>query len=89
MKKLSLKPNAFNKGEVLTRTQLKKVMGGVGSGAGTPGGSNGNPCPNNCKQYCHQNDDGHTGYGTCSPSTGGTSCHNYCCDGTQSQYYWC
>ncbi|MGM9476482.1 hypothetical protein ACS5PU_08625 [Pedobacter sp. GSP4] len=32
MKKLSLKPNAFDKGEVLTRAQLKKVMGGTGSG---------------------------------------------------------
>lgn len=32
MKKLSLKSNAFDKGEVLTRSQLKKVMGGVGSG---------------------------------------------------------
>jgi len=30
MKKLSLKPGAF-KGEVLTRAQLKKVMGGYGS----------------------------------------------------------
>lgn len=29
MKKLSLKPNAFDKGEVLTRTQLRKVMGGT------------------------------------------------------------
>ncbi|WP_431293127.1 hypothetical protein [Pedobacter sp. P26] len=27
MKKLSLKPNAFDKGEVLTRSQLRKVMG--------------------------------------------------------------
>lgn len=31
MKKLSLKPNAFDKGEVLTRTQLRKIMGGSGS----------------------------------------------------------
>ncbi len=34
MKKLTLTPNAFDKGEVLTRTQLKKVMGGSGSGSG-------------------------------------------------------
>ncbi len=34
MKKLSLKSNAFNKGEVLTRAQLKKVMGGNESGSG-------------------------------------------------------
>ncbi|NQX40836.1 hypothetical protein HQN84_18450 [Pedobacter steynii] len=33
MKKLSLKPNAFNKEEVLTKKQLKKVLGGDGSSA--------------------------------------------------------
>jgi len=38
MKKLSLKSNAFDKGEVLTRTQLKKVIGGDGSGSGGTGG---------------------------------------------------
>lgn len=32
MKKLKLNSNAFDKGEVLTRSQLKKVMGGDGSG---------------------------------------------------------
>ncbi|WP_029274903.1 hypothetical protein [Pedobacter borealis] len=32
MKKLTLTSPAFQKGEVLTRAQLKKVMGGVGSG---------------------------------------------------------
>lgn len=31
MKKLILKPNAFDRGEVLTRVQLRKVMGGTGS----------------------------------------------------------
>lgn len=35
MKKLSLKTSKFNKGEVLTRAQLKKVMGGDGSGTGS------------------------------------------------------
>jgi hypothetical protein len=36
MKKLSLKGNALYKGEVLTRAQLKKVMGGdAGSGSGS------------------------------------------------------
>jgi len=38
MKKLSLNASALHKGEVLTRTQLKKVSGGVGSGGCvTPG----------------------------------------------------
>ena len=32
MKKLKLSATAFNKGEVLSRAQLKKVMGGLGSG---------------------------------------------------------
>lgn len=41
MKKLSLKPNAFSKGEVLTRAQLKKVMGGDASATGSGGDS---PC---------------------------------------------
>jgi hypothetical protein len=34
MKKLSLNASAFQKGEVLTRSQLKKVLGGNGSGGG-------------------------------------------------------
>ena len=32
MKNLKLSANNFNKGEVLTRAQLKKIMGGVASG---------------------------------------------------------
>lgn len=49
MKKLTLKPNTVTKGEVLTRAQLKKVMGGdLGSnGSGTPGGT---PKIDACKQ---------------------------------------
>jgi hypothetical protein len=35
MKKLSLNALAFQKGEVLTRSQLKKVLGGSGSGTGS------------------------------------------------------
>ncbi|QNR84861.1 hypothetical protein H9N25_23810 [Pedobacter riviphilus] len=35
MKKLTLKPNAFEKAEVLSRTQLKKVMGGLENGSGS------------------------------------------------------
>ena len=42
MKKLSLKPNAFNKGEILTKTQLKKVLGGY-VGSASPG-CNTAPC---------------------------------------------
>ncbi|MRG46985.1 hypothetical protein GFS24_17820 [Chitinophaga sp. SYP-B3965] len=32
MKKLNLKSSGFQNGEVLTRSQLKKVLGGTGSG---------------------------------------------------------
>lgn len=39
MKKLKLTQNAVNKGEVLTRAQLKKAMGGMGSEAGGGSGS--------------------------------------------------
>jgi hypothetical protein len=37
MKKLSLNASVFQKGEVLTKSQLKKVLGGDGSGT-EPGG---------------------------------------------------
>nr|WP_157844701.1 hypothetical protein [Chryseobacterium sp. Leaf405] len=36
-------------------------------------------------KLCHANDDGSYGWGMCSPSTGGTSCHNYACGGG----FWC
>lgn len=36
MKKLKLTAIKFHEGEVLTRTQLKKVMGGYGSSTGNP-----------------------------------------------------
>lgn len=42
MKKLVLKSSAFNGGEVLSREQLKKVMGGDG-GSGNGSGSGGSP----------------------------------------------
>ncbi|WP_316838292.1 hypothetical protein [Pedobacter nutrimenti] len=34
MKKLKLSVNAYSNGEVLSRAQMKKVMGGSGSGTG-------------------------------------------------------
>ncbi|HTM98872.1 MAG TPA: hypothetical protein VL088_09030 [Pedobacter sp.] len=48
MKKLTLKLNAFSQGEVLTRAQLKKVVGGNGSGF--EDGCIETPCPAN--QMC-------------------------------------
>ncbi|WP_214229533.1 hypothetical protein [Pedobacter sp. B4-66] len=39
MKKLNLKDLFFQKGEVLTRSQLKNVLGGGGSGSGSGSGS--------------------------------------------------
>ncbi|UYQ95735.1 hypothetical protein MKQ68_11540 [Chitinophaga horti] len=88
MKKLKLNLQQLEGAEVLTRIQLKNVTGG--SGPGTPGGSNGNPCPQNCTRYCHVESGYMPAYGTCPPSVGGTSCHNYCCEGSnQGNYYWC
>lgn len=47
MKKLKLNQTSFAGAEILSRAQLKKVMGGTGSDTiGTPGGDNGNPCAN-------------------------------------------
>ncbi|PTS91597.1 hypothetical protein DBR11_28690 [Pedobacter sp. HMWF019] len=43
MKKMSLNAFAIQNGEVLTRSQLKKVLGGSGSG-------NGGPCDNECSR---------------------------------------
>lgn len=50
MKKLILNKSKFTGLEILSRKQLKMVVGGdTGSGiSGTPGGNNGDPCP----QYC-------------------------------------
>lgn len=46
MKKLSLRASIFQKGEVLTRDQLKKVLGGDGSDGGSSGG------PGVCNFHC-------------------------------------
>ncbi|SMC61087.1 hypothetical protein [Pedobacter nyackensis] len=45
MKKLSLNASAFQKGEVLTRSQLKQVLGGDGS---EEDGSGDKVCPDTC-----------------------------------------
>lgn len=58
MKKLSLKPNAFNKGEVLTRAQLKKVIGGLGSGEGPCDPPTAETCFNCC--MAGYDEDAHT-----------------------------
>ncbi|MCX2495858.1 hypothetical protein OQX63_20355 [Pedobacter sp. PF22-3] len=73
MKKLSLKPNAFDKGEVLTRAQLRKVMGGIGSTNG--GGSQ------DCKGECSTNSDCSGGKSCTASVTEGCSTTNppkYC-----------
>jgi hypothetical protein len=51
MKKLTLTDLAFRKGEILTRTQLKNVLGGGGSGASGSGSGSGSGvklCSNKC-----------------------------------------
>lgn len=64
----------------LSKKEMKNVQGGVMTEEVASG-----PC-DSCTQLCHANDSGSYGWGMCSPSTGGTSCHNYCCSGTT---YWC
>lgn len=87
MKKLRLGKIKIEGAEVLSREQLKRVMGG----SGTPGGNNGDPCPSNCTQYCHQTfispTYNPTDTGTCPPDPS-YECHNYCCEAGGS-YYWC
>jgi hypothetical protein len=48
MKKLGLKDLSFQKGEVLTRNQLKNVLGGSGSGSGSGSGGH-TSCKSPCK----------------------------------------
>ena len=52
MKKLKLNVLAFQKGEVLTRSQLKKVLGGSGSDDGSGGGPCYPPTPETCYNCC-------------------------------------
>ena len=66
MKKLMLDPNAFDAGEVLTRAELKKVMGGFGSSVADCNedtdcnyvDAKGSLEPGLCSQYMFQGDDG-------------------------------
>lgn len=69
------------KAKELTKSQMKQIMGGLIAG----------PC-DSCRQLCHESNggtrDAEYGFGMCSPETGGTSCHNYCCEAGQPTY-WC
>ena len=69
MKKLSLKSSAFNKGEVLTREQLKKVMGGD-DGSGSGGGGGDSPKVKACS--------GKKNGDSCSFVYNGTDSYGYC-----------
>lgn len=86
MKKLKLNFQDFGNTEVLTREQLKKIVGGDGSGG---------PCvTNGCSRICHYttyNNDPVWGFGNCNQqgAAGHPSiCDNYCCEQGQ-QTYWC
>ena len=91
MKKLKLNSTAFAGAEVLSRAQLKNVMGGKAAEdtIGTPGGDNGNPCSEDaCTQgggslRC-QDGDGNQTQGNCNGNGG----HNACIT-RQGANYWC
>src|SRR5690606_28702886 len=96
MKKLKL--NLKNIGEILTREQLKQVVGGSGSGGGsgaygTPGGDNGNPCPQYCEPtggsiMCTGTIEGviYIYEGNCNNQPYNSSLHNICISANGS--YW-
>jgi hypothetical protein len=96
MNELRLKALAIGGAEVLSRGQMKQVLGGYMPlpPSGSPGGNNGNPCANGgCSSICSSTTSGgdtYNAYGSCSSSTGGTTCHNYCCANPLNQAtYWC
>ena len=70
--------NSLNLGKGLSRSEMKNVFGGDAYLSG--------PC-DSCTTLCHSDSEGY-GRGMCPPSTGGTSCHNYCCTANQPTY-WC
>lgn len=88
MKKLRLKALELGAKEVLTRDQLKMVLGGVdggsGSGSGKGSGSGTKKCSGSCggKWISDPKSGGHWEYGTCGmsaglpgmPGTGGCFC---------------
>jgi len=86
MKKLSLKSNAFDKGEVLTREQLKKVMGGDGSEPGsctyTSGNASCTSTNGDCNYlYCVRKGDDDIVQGICCDGKQYTSSPSTHCDG--------
>ena len=102
MKKLKLKALELGANEVLTRAQLKNVLGGSGgitttTGTGGPGGNNGNPCPEYCepmggKIYCEGTYQGvnYIYSGNCNtiPHSGTMGLHNVCINAATGNF-WC
>jgi len=70
MKKLQLKALEFGAKEVLTRAQLRNVMGGSGGGSGTTNCSASCPPGQEAKiTNCNGDCTGHTGYAECKGPT--------------------
>ncbi|WP_214229531.1 hypothetical protein [Pedobacter sp. B4-66] len=67
MKKLNLKDLTFQRGEVLTRSQLKNVLGGGGSSASGSGSGSGYPV---CKDTCTTDSD-------CTGTSAGLVCKSH------------
>ncbi len=98
MKKLNLKLEGI--GEMLSKDQMKRILGG-GYGdygiSGTPGGDNGNPCPQYCQPvggqiYCIGVRDGvnYVFEGNCNqyPSGQVSGLHNLCQNDSTGDF-WC
>lgn len=57
MKRLKLKAFELEGAEILTRNQLKKVLGGDGSGTGGTSETSGETTAESCSGYCRVNED--------------------------------
>lgn len=82
----------MKKFNLLSRAEMKKVMGGLAD-SGSPGGNNGNPCTNGgCEALggtlTAQYSNGTVRYGNCNEYPYDSSCHNACFvpDG---ENFWC
>ncbi len=94
MKKLELSVFEFKKNEVLSRAQMKNIIGGgpYPEMAG-PGGDNGNPCPQFCEPvggviYCVNQTKRTVRIGNCNEYPYDADSHNACVNVVNGNF-WC